>query len=441
MRWLTLGESIGIGVSDAVLLMACRNLDCMLRVSAQPASLPYDFLCVFAATLAFVTLKLYNNYVLEHILGRQMAHKQLSAAFPFSDVLTDVGALPSGNSRFKMWQLLYRQVPTAILFILIAVCTTLGICYAADPAEIASKLKTHDSMLDSVRIVYTLESRITLECEFLKVGSAFKLVERAPEIADSWYSFDGRHGYQVMFAEEDSSQMKSIRKLSRVPEAIHTHLNPLMFCGTALFGTNSPLHELMEHSTIDGTSRRGALSVIDINLGEHNSRSGAATKYWCQLAPEFDFSPISFSFQRDGAKRAEEFVVDEYKALHDPVLGEVVWFPWKMHAGSINKITVSSLDFHPELSTSAFVPVPQPGVTVVDETLPGGPRKFISQPNRTVEDALKSISDSLPNAPDSPGTTHYTASPQHYMLPLVIGGLFVGATLLAVAWYFHQASK
>ncbi|MGC1273967.1 MAG: hypothetical protein WBC44_09685 [Planctomycetaceae bacterium] len=334
---------------------------------------------------------------------------------------------------------------------------------AADPTpqDLAAQLRETLTGLHTIEMQYfesqTFDERTTKgEREWLKSGERLRLIARPGELPRGWWSFDGRYGHNVNYVPGKDGEIRGISKTSTRPAALDMS-TPADWLGMRLRGLPSvSLADLLDapQARIVATESFGDLAAYRVSLGEQDSKINGRWSWTAVVCPERDGLPVEIS--REPAKSNEQFqqlgitrlVVDDFYEVHDDALERTRWLPQRMRLES----SLSTMDLEVTLSLVnhdiqqvAFVPEPQPGTQLIDDTVPGARKVRVYKP----EEALAEQAAELAAAANAKGvppvatstSPGVTAAPPSNSLWATIG-LYGGAVcLLAAAFVYFWRSR
>ena len=273
---------------------------------------------------------------------------------------------------------------------------------AADPTpqELAARLRETLTGLHTIEMEYrqtqTFNGRTTTnECEWLRSGDKLRLIYHAGELPGGWWSFDGQYGHSVNYFPDRETEIRGISKTLTPPTGLDFY-SPADWLGLRLYGLPSvDLADLLAQpqARIVATETFGAVPAYRVDLGEHQTEVHGTWTWTAVICPGRDSLPVDISCEpADGNPDSERlgnaigsvrFLVLDFYEVHDAALQRTRWLPQRMRRETklaVHELEASVSRVNHEVSKTAFVPRPQPGTELIDNTVPGDRKVRVYKP-------------------------------------------------------------
>jgi hypothetical protein len=261
-------------------------------------------------------------------------------------------------------------------------------------AALVSQYLEQLSSLRSISTKYRLSSHSAKGHKFSEVYAYDRMesTESVKKYRDgkevSWQATDGTRAYSTARDPHDPDFIASvvITSSSRLP--IGAPYSPLLWLGYRMYGVDGTVLEAypgMGQLPRDLSERDGR-SALHLKLGPSQSleftqdvalwlsadHGGLPMEWNIEYPPLADGQPNP----RGVALGMIVLAVQEYRTIHDELLDQPRWFPWKMTAKQrLSEFTVEVLEarWNPPLDPQSLIPKGAPASRIVDKTAPGDP--------------------------------------------------------------------
>lgn len=296
---------------------------------------------------------------------------------------------------------------------------------AAEPSQevtlvvLRGQLKETLSALDRMRVRYRMTSTykgksLHIDCDWIRDGARGRVVATRDGLPSEWHSFDGKFGYSIGWHPDRPHFPREINKTSAPSEFLDTNFSPDNLLGVQLVARDLDLSILLDgqQARIVKTETKDGLVRCLVDLGVHQDQFGKSWHFTAVLAPGRDGLPVEFTTDIRGidpeAEQIRKFMgsrvctIEEFRQVHDSTLNRDAWFPFRgqltMKESSI-KIEVMEAVLNPPVEDSLFVPEPQAGTKLIDDTIPSRRVVQIHQPEIAAAEEADRMAKELRDMP------------------------------------------
>lgn len=271
-----------------------------------------------------------------------------------------------------------------------------------------------------------------------------------------WWSFDGRHGYSVEYVPGRPQEMRGILLTSSPPQmldlmysppnwlGLHVRTDPAVALTDMLTGGQARVTEIEEY---EGSP------AYRVDLGVHEKAAEGPWSWSAVVCPSRDGLPVEISSAPADTNPDHDrlsdtlgrvrFLVTEFQEVEDSALRRKRWMPRKMtlEVGNTRwELEASSVSVNHVIPAGAFVPKPQPGTEMIDDTVPGKRRVRTYKPEAALARRAEMLADQARNGPVPPSSSPVASPPDPMFWSRI--AMWGGAlSLLGAAVFFIVRSR
>lgn len=287
--------------------------------------------------------------------------------------------------------------------------------------SLRGQLKETLSSLDRMRVRYRMTATykgkaLQIDCDWIRDGARGRVVVTRDGLPSEWHSFDGKIGYSIGWHPDRPEFPREINKTSAPSEFLVSNFSPDNLIGVRLVARDLDLSILLDdqQARIVKTETKDGLVRCLVDLGVHQDQFGKSWHFSAVLAPGRDGLPVEFMTTAHGDDPESEQVrnrvgprvctIEEFRQVHDSTLNRDAWFPFRgqltMKESSV-KIEVMDAVLNVPVDDSLFVPVPQAGTKLIDDTTPNRRVVQVHQPEIAAAEEAERMAKELRDMPKS----------------------------------------
>lgn len=304
--------------------------------------------------------------------------------------------------------------------------------------SLREQLKETLSSLDRMRVHYRMTATnkgkaIQIDCDWVRDGTRGRVVATRDGLPSEWHSFDGKFGYSIGWHPDRPEFPREINKTSGPSEFLVSNFSPDNLIGVRLVARDLNLSILLDdqQARLVKTETKDNLVRCLVDLGVHQDQFGKSWHFSAVLAPGRDGLPVEFTTTAHGDDPESEQIrnrvgprvctIEEFRQVHDSTLNRDAWFPFRgqlVMKESSYKIEVMEAVLNVPVEDSLFVPVPQAGTKLIDDTTPNRRVVQVHQPEIAAAEDSDRIAKELHARPQlSKSDLHAVALPANpYLL-------------------------
>lgn len=292
---------------------------------------------------------------------------------------------------------MYNTICQLVLVLISHICfystiTAAEVSPESTLASLRGQLRETLTALHSIDVSYKLTSTYgggvrQSDCEWTKEGGRLRLVTQRDGQPNTWFSFNGTHGYSVGWHPERPGFPREINTSKSIPEALLSEYVPAFWLGLRWRGADTDLLTLMDQSqtrVIRSEFHDNHVAHV-VDLGVLPNPGSCGWHWTAVLCPTFGGLPVELIGEPEGASAEAtrlrnltgtiRFSATNFKQVTDQTLNQQRWFPRNMILSmkpSRWELSVADVTINGAYAPAFFAPpAPQSGTYLNDDTVPG----------------------------------------------------------------------